>query len=83
MISMPIAVWLVRLFLLYLMVGGCFAVPFALRGVGRLDPVAQHGTRGFRVLIIPGAIALWPLLAWRLAKRVMPRERNAHRDLAR
>jgi hypothetical protein len=28
-------------------------------------------------------MALWPFLAWRVAKGVPSRERNAHRDLAR
>lgn len=83
MISLPLAVWIARLALLYLLIGLCFAVPFAARGAGRLDPVARHGTMGFRLLVIPGAMALWPYLAWRVAKGVPSRERNAHRDLAR
>jgi hypothetical protein len=83
MISLSLAVWIVRLTLLYLLIGLCFAVVFAARGAGRLDPVARHGTIGFRLLVIPGAMTLWPYLAWRVAKGVPSRERNAHRDLAR
>ena len=83
MISLSLAVWIVRLILLYLLIGLCFAVAFAARGAGRLDPVARHGTIGFRLLVIPGAMTLWPYLAWRIARGVPSRERNAHRDLAR
>jgi len=82
MISLSLAVWIVRLTLLYLLIGLCFAVAFAARGAGWLDPVARHGTMGFRLLVIPGAMTLWPYLAFRLAKGVPSRERNAHRDLA-
>ena len=52
----------------YLGLGLAFAVPFALRWAGRLDPAAQRGTWGFRLLIVPGAALLWPLLAVRLAR---------------
>ena len=68
---------------LAVLIGLCFAVAFAARGAGRLDPVARHGTIGFRLLVIPGAMTLWPYLAWRVARGVPSRERNAHRDLAR
>lgn len=47
---------------LYLAAGAVFAPWFALRGAGRLDANARAGTAGFRVLIAPGAAALWPLL---------------------
>lgn len=46
----------------YLAVGAAFATWFVTVGVGRLDPAARAGTRGFRVLIWPGSVALWPIL---------------------
>lgn len=68
---------------LYLLVGILFAVVFVWRGLGRIDPAAREGTWGFRVLVFPGAMALWPLLLGRWWRRSPPPgERNAHRDLA-
>jgi hypothetical protein len=52
----------------YLALGLLFAVPFAARWAGRLDPAARLGSRGFRLLIVPGAMLLWPLLLHRLLK---------------
>ena len=52
----------------YLAVGALFAVPFAARWAGRLDPAAQGGSWGFRLLILPGATLLWPLLMVRLGR---------------
>ena len=46
---------------LYFGCGLAFAVPFALVGVKRIDPHTTHGSWGFRLLIIPGTIAFWPL----------------------
>lgn len=66
MLSLAVAGWVVRLATAYLLLGAFFAIPFAFRWVRRLDPVAEHGTVGFRLLILPGAILLWPLLARRL-----------------
>ena len=51
----------------YLLVGLVFALWFSLRGAARLDPVARSGTPGFRLLVIPGAILMWPWLALQLA----------------
>lgn len=68
----------------YLGLGLAFALAFAFVGAGRIDPQARRGTLGFRLLILPAAAALWPLLAWRWAKGTPPpEERNAHRDAAR
>jgi hypothetical protein len=53
----------------YVGLGGAFALVFAWRWAGRLDAAAEHGTWGFRVLILPGVIALWPLLVVRLLRR--------------
>jgi len=46
----------------YVAAGVLFAMPFVLRGVNRIDPVAGQSSRGFRLIILPGVVALWPLL---------------------
>jgi hypothetical protein len=46
----------------YGVVGAVFAVAFATRGIQRIDPVAEHAPVGFRLIVMPGAAALWPLL---------------------
>ena len=68
----------------YLVLGASFAIWFAARGAGRLDPVAVRGSVGFRTLILPGAVLLWPLLLLRVRRAgpAPPEERNAHRDAA-
>src|SRR5216117_1407265 len=70
---------------IYLLCGLVFAVLFVLIGVKRIDPHAAHGSWGFRVLIIPGTMFLWPLLARRWLKGVHepPEENNPHRCAAR
>jgi hypothetical protein len=67
---------------LYLAIGLAFALWFLWSGVDRVDASARRGTPGFRLLILPGSVALWPLLLRRLKAGGPPRERNAHRDLA-
>jgi hypothetical protein len=69
---------------IYLALGALFAVAFALAGCARVDPAARTGTIGFRILILPGAAALWPLLLkrWLAGDRAPPREHDAHRDAA-
>ena len=81
---MIIAVFFIALEV-YLACGLLFAVPFVLIGVGRIDPHAAHGSWGFRLVIIPGTIALWPLLLRRWAKGVKepPAECTAHRRASR
>ena len=48
----------------YLTCGLAFAIPFALVGVKKVDPAATRSSWGFRLLIVPGTVAFWPLL-WR------------------
>lgn len=68
----------------YAAIGVVFAAFFIWRGVQRIDPAAVEGTVGFRTLVFPGAVALWPLMMRRVQERSMPpTERNAHRDAAR
>ena len=38
--------------------GLLFVVPFVLVGVNQIDPHAGHASWGFRLLIIPGTVAL-------------------------
>jgi hypothetical protein len=66
---------------IYLVCGALFALPFVVRWVGWLDPGAREGTWGFRILIVPGVMLFWPLLAARLALRwdSPPEEWTAHR----
>ena len=69
---------------IYLFCGLAFAIPFVLVGVSKIDPHAAHGSWGFRALIIPGTMFLWPLLARRWMKGVHepPEENNPHRGAA-
>jgi hypothetical protein len=56
----------------YLISGLVVGVPFVLGGVDRVDEAARGAGLGFRLVILPGAVALWPLLAgkWLQALRV-------------
>ena len=58
----PVASWLVGLGAVYIALGVVFALPFVTLGVGRVDPAAARGTVGFRIIVLPGVVALWPLL---------------------
>lgn len=61
--------FLVESAVLYAVLGMVFGVAFAWRGAAAIDPVARHATLGFRVLVVPGAALLWPMLAarwWRV-----------------
>ncbi|HVU94433.1 MAG TPA: hypothetical protein VHE34_04380 [Puia sp.] len=46
----------------YLAAGTLFALVFVLFGVQKVDPTAHGATAGFRIIIIPGCILLWPIL---------------------
>ena len=75
---------LVNILGVYLAVGIVFAIAFVWKGAGKIDPSAEEGTLGFRLMILPGTAALWPILARRwLAAEGPPEEQNPHRDAAR
>jgi len=69
----------------YLACGFVFAIPFVLTGVKRIDPHAVHGSWGFRILIFPGTIFLWPLLArrWFSGASELPEQNDPHRRAVR
>jgi hypothetical protein len=54
---------LLGLILIYLTCGLVFGVAFVAIGVGRLDEAAHGTSITFRLLILPGTIVFWPLLA--------------------
>jgi len=75
---------LVNLAMVYAVIGLVFAIIFAFAGVGRIDESAKGASLAFRLLIIPGAAALWPILLLRWARgQSPPMERNPHRDQAK
>ena len=60
--SETVAAWLLAAVGVYAVGGLVFAIVFVLRGVARIDPQAVGGSWGFRLAILPGVVALWPLL---------------------
>jgi hypothetical protein len=79
-----IALWFVRLLGVYAGVGLLFALAFSSRGVEKLDPAAEGSGWGFRLIILPASIALWPwlLARWRSGASGQPIENNEHRRRA-
>lgn len=55
---------------IYLMLGFLFAIAFVIKGVNVVDEGAHGSTIGFRIIIIPGTIALWPVLLRKWMKTV-------------
>jgi hypothetical protein len=69
----------------YLFIGAVFAVLFVPAGIKSIDPAAEGSTLGFRIIIVPGVILLWPLLfkRWMVEKdaRMIQPLRRAHRAI--
>ena len=65
----------------YAALGLLFAVPFVFIGVQRLDSEARGSGAGFRLLILPGVAAFWPMFLSRWSRGLVepPVERNPHR----
>lgn len=55
----------------YLAIGTVATAAIQWRGLSRIDPGTRGAGAGFRLLVTPGLVALWPvvLLAWRRAGR--------------
>jgi glycerol uptake facilitator-like aquaporin len=53
--------------LAYTCCGVVFMIAFLLKGVNKVDGTAHGSTWGFKLMINPGVIALWPVLLkkWR------------------
>lgn len=76
-----IAGWFVLALEAYAALGFVFAVLFVARGAQRVDSQAVGAGWGFRVLILPGVAAFWPLLLrrWIRGAGDPPLERSPHR----
>lgn len=64
-----IAAGLVAALALYALAGAVFAVWFVAGAVDRLDPGARGAGRAFRIVVFPGAAALWPVLLRKWIRR--------------
>ncbi|MBL0182535.1 MAG: hypothetical protein IPP96_09635 [Chitinophagaceae bacterium] len=56
----------------YLVMGMIFAIFFLSRGIEKMDTAAHGSGFGFRMIILPGTIALWPVLLkkWMNIKKI-------------
>jgi hypothetical protein len=59
------AEWIVNALTAYVAFGVIFAIAFCAVGVSKIDVVAKDSGYGFRLVIFPGAAALWPALLTR------------------
>jgi hypothetical protein len=57
-----------RLLLLYVACGLAFGAAFVTWGVTTVDAAARGAPLAFRLIILPGVVALWPVLALRWAR---------------
>ena len=66
---------------IYAGLGLLFAMPFVWFGVQRVDSEAQGSGVGFRLLILPGVAAFWPMFLYRWTRGIVepPLEKNPHR----
>jgi hypothetical protein len=57
---------------LHALAGLGFAAAFLPRRIERVDPSARGSSWAFRLLILPGVVALWPLLWARTRAKEAP-----------
>jgi hypothetical protein len=83
--AMAIAEVVVNFLSGYAIAGVFFAIYFGGAGAGRIDSDAKEAPLGVRLILMPGAVALWPLLLPRVIRGTgqPPEERNRHRTTAR
>jgi hypothetical protein len=66
---MPAAQAILMLAAGYAGLGLLFAIAFLARGVSRIDRAAAGAGVGFRLIILPGVVALWPVMLRRWVRR--------------
>ena len=65
---MILAEWSVYLLTAYAIAGLVFGLAFVWAAVDRIDANTKGTSLGFRLMILPGAAALWPILLTRLMR---------------
>jgi uncharacterized membrane protein YphA (DoxX/SURF4 family) len=60
---------LVLLFYLYLLLGLFFGLWFVFRGVQKIDPGMANAKWSMRMILLPGSLALWPVLLRKYLRR--------------
>lgn len=70
--TLELAQAIVTAMAVYLGIGAAFALAFVVAGASRIDPAARGMPWPARLLIAPGAAALWPLLLARWLGRREP-----------
>jgi len=72
--------WVLGVAAAYVAAGAFFAALFLARGILRTDPGAKGSHPAFFVLIIPGLIALWPVMlrVWMRATIAPPAPGASH-----
>ncbi|MBI1337865.1 MAG: hypothetical protein GC164_13015 [Phycisphaera sp.] len=65
---MGTADFIVLIITLYAVAGVIVALPLVLKGITKIDPTAEGSTWGFRVVIFPACVALWPMMLTRWAR---------------
>ena len=60
---------LIHLLYGYLVIGLLVAIWFAFKQVGHIDHAAEKTPLGFRLLILPGSMLLWPLILIKILKK--------------
>ena len=59
---MLVAEWFINLLGVYTGIGLLFAIAFLTVGISQVDPDSKGSGVGFRLIILPGVAALWPVL---------------------
>ena len=57
-----VAEWFISLLGVYTGIGLLFAIAFRTVGISKVDPDSTGSGVGFRLIILPGVAALWPVL---------------------
>ncbi len=56
----------------YLALGALVGLAFVTVGIGRVDEAARGSSIAFRALVLPGCVALWPVVIAKWARRRRP-----------
>lgn len=56
----------------YLALGALVGLAFVSVGIGRVDEAARGSSIAFRALVLPGCVALWPIVVAKWARGRRP-----------